>query len=96
MRTSRIVVAAEVIAAAGRAAEAARLVGWAGAQYEELGAAEPWAQHDIAEIEAVAMEQLGEAARVEAAEAGRRLTTDEAFALANEALSIEAVEGEPQ
>ncbi|HET9497298.1 MAG TPA: tetratricopeptide repeat protein [Candidatus Limnocylindria bacterium] len=87
MKTSRIVVAADVVAALGEAADAVRLVTYAQARYADLGAAEPWVELDIAEIRAIALEMLGEKELAVAEEAGRGLTTDEAFALAHEALA---------
>jgi hypothetical protein len=87
MKTSRIVVAAEALAALGKAADAVRLVAYAQTRYADFGATEPWVEHDIAEIRALALDQLGAAGREAAEEAGRGLTAEEVFALAHEALA---------
>jgi predicted ATPase/class 3 adenylate cyclase len=87
MKTSRIIVAGEVVVALGKAADAARLVGYSRAQYADLGAVEPWVEHDAAEIEAAAVEQIGKTATDSAIAEGRGLTPDAAFALAEAALS---------
>jgi predicted ATPase len=87
MRLSRIVVAAEVAAAIGRASEAARLVAFTAAQYEDYGASEPWVQFDMAKINTAVIAELGEEAVASCAADGRRLSYEAAFAMANDALS---------
>jgi predicted ATPase len=89
MKTSRVVVAAEVVAALGRVADAARLVSYTQVQYEDLGAVEPWVERDNAETLAVARSQLGEAALAAALAEGRTLTSEKALALAEQALRAE-------
>jgi tetratricopeptide (TPR) repeat protein len=89
MKTSRVAVAAEVVAAQGRVADAARLVAYTQGQYEDLGAVEPWVERDNAATLAIARSQLGEAALAEAMAEGRTLTSERAFALAEEALTTE-------
>lgn len=91
MKTSRIVVAAEVAVALGRASDGARLVAYARARYADLGAVEPWVEQDIATIEAAALERLGEAGLAAAISEGVRLTTEEAVRLGHEALATEHV-----
>ena len=91
MKTARVVVAAEVAAKLGRFRDALRLVAYARAQYADLGAVEPWVEADIAEIETEALEELGDAGFTEASEAGRKLTTEGAFALAREAVTTQDV-----
>ena len=89
MKTSRVVVAAEVIAALGRASDAVQLVGYARSRHEDLGAVEPWVAKDMADTLAAARRHIGEGGVAEALASGRRLSTEAAFGLAEEALGSE-------
>ena len=77
-----------VLADAGRADEAARVIGRSDAVHEELGVVvSGWLRELRDEAAGVARRQLGEAAFSQAWKQGRPLTTDEAVALALDALS---------
>jgi tetratricopeptide (TPR) repeat protein len=74
---------ANALAFAGRAGAAARLLSWADAQHEELGASVlTWLAEINEQTLATVRTQLDEAAFSEAWQQGRRMTVDEAFALA--------------
>jgi non-specific serine/threonine protein kinase len=72
----------KVLAAAGRAETAARLLSCSEGLCEELDAAVPWVTRMYEETLASVRAQLDEAAFAEAWEEGRKLTADEAVALA--------------
>ena len=84
---------ARVLAAAGTADAAARVLACGQAQLEEIGAREDWTErmneHTLAKIRT----QLDETALIEAQDRGRKLTADEAVALALDSLGEHARSG---
>jgi hypothetical protein len=76
---------ARTLAFAGRAATAAQLLSCFATLHEEVGGAEAWVTRDKEETLTAIRAQLDEAALAEAWEQGRKLTADEAVALALEA-----------
>jgi predicted ATPase len=83
---ARICSAARVLAALGKAAIAARLLSHAESLFEETGAREPWVARMNEKTLVEIREQLDEAALAEAWEQGRRVTADEAVAMAVSAM----------
>jgi predicted ATPase len=79
-----------VLAAAGTAEAAARVLASGRALLEEMGASEDWAERMNEETLASIRTQLDEAALTEAWEQGRKLTADEAVALALDSLGEHA------
>jgi predicted ATPase len=77
---------AGALALKGEAATAARLLSSADALHEEIGGTMPWVARMKEEALATIRTQLDEAAVAEAWEQGRKLTADEAVALALESL----------
>ena len=77
---------AHAVAAAGRAAAAAQLLGGSDAVFEGIGARPPWLKRMNDETLAAIRKQLDEAAVAEARELGRSLTVDEAVELALDSL----------
>jgi hypothetical protein len=81
---------ADALAAAGTAGAAARVLASGKTLLEELGAVEDWAEKMNERTLASIRTQLDEAAFAEAWEQGRKLTADEAVALALESLGEHA------
>jgi hypothetical protein len=77
---------AGALALKGEAATAARLLSSAEAVHEEIGGTMPWVARMKEEALATIRTQLDEAAVAEAWKQGRKLTADEAIALALESL----------
>jgi tetratricopeptide (TPR) repeat protein len=77
---------AKLLASAGKAGTAARVLSSGDALLEDIGAASPWIARMKAETLATIRSQLDEAAFAEAWEQGRALMADEAIALALESL----------
>lgn len=78
------------LAAAGMAGTAARVLSSGVALLEEVGASENWAASMNEQTLASIRTQLDEAAFAEAWEQGRKLTADEAVALALDSLNASA------
>jgi hypothetical protein len=77
---------ARVVASTGSAGTAAMLLASSEALFEEISASAPWVVSMNEETLAIIGSQLDEAAFAEAQEQGRRLTADDAVALALESL----------
>jgi predicted ATPase len=95
MATSRLSAAAETLASVGRASQAAALLACAEAQYEEIGAREPWVERMKERTLATIQAQLDDAAFAAASGSGRELTLEDAVAMGVAALrEIEGTTGD--